>query len=319
MNNIHRCLRHSERIHFGIKSFFLLLLIVFLVTSIDALAIDALALDFPAAGWHRGDVSEAQENSRKAIMRALKSNSPNVEVDILDFIDAKGQRVGLLAHDYTMDRITGTKGKFIDYHEISQLPPNSANPNLSPEPFMTVIDLFEIIRKSKEEGIIPIVSLDMKEEGDSGKEFGEWIGRLIKEYGFQEHVFASSFLKSNVTGVKISCPECMTGGLVFNDHWALKYLDYHHTSLDITGLSKVTFFLGFLGKKESPHDFVLIQDDIFFQQPELAEYWRKARKVKFVGVFVYKKERPYSDEELQKLKETDWLELEPVQIQQYLK
>ncbi len=295
------------------KNKLLILLIAFLV-----IPINVLAFDFPAAGWHRGDVSVAQENSRRAIMKALKSSSPNIEVDILDFIDVKGQRVGLLAHDYETDRITGTKGKFIDYHEISKLSKNSANPNLSPEPFITVIDLFDIIEKSKQDGITPLVSLDMKEEGNSGEEFGKWVGDRIKEYGFQEHVFASSFYKSNVIGVEATCPECMTGGLVFNDHWALKHLDYHHTSLDLTGVSNITFFLGFIGKKEVPHDFVLIQDDILFLQPDLVEFWKNVRKVKFVGIFVYKKERPYTEEEWQKLEKIDWLELEPLQMHQYI-
>jgi len=199
------------------------------------------------------------------------------------------------------------------------LPKNSSNPDLSPEPHVTVIELFELIKKRKEEGVAPIVSLDMKEEGKSGEEFGKWVGKLIKEYGFQDHVFASSFFKSNVVGVDITCPECMTGGLVFNDHWALQHLDYHHTALDLSGLSKATFFLGFLGKKEVPHDFVLIQDDILFEQPDLVDFWKNTRKVKFVGVFVYKKDRPYTDEEWSKLEKVDWLELDPPQMRQYLK
>jgi len=62
------------------------------------------------------------------------------------------------------------------------------------------------------------------------------------------------------------------GGLVFNDHYALKYLDHRYSSLDLTTLSEWTFFLGFWGKKEFSHDFILIQDDIFFQHPELTDY-----------------------------------------------
>ena len=278
----------------------------------------AQSFEFPAIGWHRGDVSSAQENSRKAIEAALLSPSPNIEVDVLDFVDAEENRVGLLAHDYEMDRIVGIEGKFSQYNNLSSSPLNSANPDLTPEPLMSIVELFELILNFKEQGIIPIVSLDLKEEGDTGKAFGVWLGELIKKYGFQKHVFASSFFKSNVIGVKESCPECMIGGLVFNDHYALKHLDYHHTSLDLTKFSKLTFFLGFLGKEEFPHDFVLIQDDIFFSQPDLVEYWKDERKVKFVGVFVYSQDRPYTDEEWRKLENIDWMELNLPQIAQKL-
>jgi len=111
----------------------------------------------------------------------------------------------------------------------------------------------------------------------------------------------------------------MVGGLVFNDHWGLKYLDHHYSSVDITPLSKITFFLGFLGKKEFPLDFILIQDDIFFKEPELVNYWKNVRKVKFVGIFVYNKERLFTVAELKLLKKVEWLELDPPQMSQYLK
>ncbi len=175
-----------------------------------------------------------------------------------------------------------------------------------------------MINQAKSNGVTPHVSLDMKEEGNSGHAFGKWIGELIREYGFEDHVFASSFYKSNVNGVDESCPECYTGGLIFNDHYALKYLDYTHSSLDLTTLSKMTYLLGFWGKKQYHHDFILIQDDILIANPDLVDYWKKIRGVKFVGVFVYEKERPYSDKEWKVLKTADWLELDPPQMQQLL-
>jgi len=275
-------------------------------------------MEFPAAGWHRGDVSVGQENSRTAIEAALRSKSPNIEIDILDFIDEKGTRTGIVAHDYTMERITGTKGKFRDYNKITELPNNSTNPSFSPESFLSVIDLFKIIKDTKERGITPIVSLDMKEEGKSGEEFGMWVGEKIKEYGFTDHVFASSFYKSNVEGVEESCPECMTGGLIFNDHWALKRLDHRYSSLDLSALSKAGFFIGFPGKKIFQHDFILIQDDILFAEPELVRYWKDKRGVKFVGAYIYNKERAYTDKEWEILKSVDWMEMDKPQIEQFL-
>jgi len=285
---------------------------------LHAMPSTASAKGFPAAGWHRGDVSAAQENSMAAVLKALGSLCPNIEVDLIDFVDGNGNRVGLLVHDYEMDRVVGSMGEFAKYLDISKLPRNSADPDLSPEPYMSVVELFELIKVKKREGTIPLVSLDLKEEGDKAEEFGNWLGKLIKDYGFQEHVFASSFYKSNVVGVKSACPECLVGGLVFNDHYALKRLDYQYTSLDLTTFSKLTFLVGFLGKEEFPHDFVLFQDDIFFANQELADYWKKVRKVKFVGVFVYKKDRPYTYEEWNKLEKVDWLELDPPQMNQKL-
>jgi len=278
------------------------------------------AFDFPAAAWHRGDTSYAQENSRAALVKALHSTSPNIEVDIIDFIDQNGNRVGLVSHDYRMKRATGLKGAFsTQYHNLSNLPKNQANKELPPDTFMTVIDLFELIKARKEQGVTPIVSLDMKDESKNAGEFGQWVGSLIRKYNFQEHVFASSFFKSNAFAVKTACPECLVGGLVFNDHYALKYLDHRYSSLDLTTLSEWTFFLGFWGKKEFFHDFIFIQDDIFFQHPGLADYWKNVRKVKFVGVFVYNKERTYTAAEWQLLRQADWLELDPLQMNQYLK
>ena len=278
------------------------------------------AFDFPAAAWHRGDTSFAQENSRAALERALHSASPNIEVDIIDFVDRNGNRVGLVSHDYKMKRATGLKGAFSDqYHDLLKLPKNHANQELAPEPFMTVIDLFELIKARKEQGVTPIVSLDMKDEGKNAGEFGQWVGKLIQKYNFQDHVFASSFFKSNAFAIKAACPDCLVGGLVFNDHFILKYLDHRYSSLDLTTLSECTFFLGFWSKKEFSHDFILIQDDIFFQHPGLLDYWRNVRKVKFVGVFVYNKKRTYTDAEWELLRKVDWLELDPPQMYQYLK
>ena len=293
--------------------FFGLFLFLFLIGNSDA-------FDLPAAAWHRGDTSFAQENSCAALVRALQSDSPNIEVDIIDFIDQNGNRVGLVSHDYRMKRATELKGTFSDqYHDLLKLPKNHANPELTPEPFMTVIDLFELIKARKEQGVTPMVSLDMKDESKKAGEFGQWVGNLIQQYSFQNHVFASSFFRSNAFAVKAVCPRCLVGGLVFNDHYALKYLDHHYSSLDLTTLSEWTFFLGFWGKKEFAHDFILIQDDIFFQHPGLADYWKTVRKVKFVGVFTYNKERPYTAAEWDLLRKVDWLELDPPQMNQYLK
>ena len=120
--------------------FFGLFLFLFLIGNSDA-------FDFPAAAWHRGDTSFAQENSHVALERALHSASPNIEVDIIDFINQDGNRVGLVSHDYKMRRATGLKGAFSDqYHDLLKLPKNHANQELTPEPFVTVIDLFELIK-----------------------------------------------------------------------------------------------------------------------------------------------------------------------------
>jgi glycerophosphoryl diester phosphodiesterase len=283
------------------------------------LSIDCFAFNFPAAAWHRGDASFAQENSRAALAKALNSPNPNIELDIIDFVDQNGNRVGLVSHDYLMKRATGLAGTFNEkYNNVSQLPQNAANPKLQPKPFLSVIELFEMIKEKKAQGITPTVSLDMKEEGKKVEEFSKWVGKLIQKYGFQDHVFASSFFLNNVAPLKTACPECRVGGLVFNDHWGLQFLNHEYTSLDITPISKVTFFLGFLGKEQHPIDFVLIQDDIFFKNPELVDYWKNGRKVKFIGIFVYNKERPYTPAEWELLKKADWLELDPPQMNQYL-
>jgi len=279
----------------------------------------AAAAAFPgAAGWHRGDVTVAQENSRTALDTALRSRSPHIECDIIDFTEQNGARTGLVSHDYTMKRGTGQEGVFNSHHDRAKLPKNATNPKQPPEPFMTVIELFELIKARKNEGVTPFVSLDMKDESDHAEEFGRWVGQLIKQYGFERHVFASSFFKPDVEGVKAACPECLVGGLVFNDHFALKHLDYRYTSLDLTPVSKLTFFLGFLGKTEYQHDFVLLQDEIYLKNPHLLDYWRNTRKVKFVGVFVYNREGGYTDEEWRLLRQVDWLELDPPQMKQYL-
>lgn len=295
--------------------------ILFILISIFVLSLSASsnAFNFPGAGWHRGDAAFAQENSRAALTKALNSANPNIELDIIDFIDAKGNRVGLASHDYLMKRATGLPGAFSDkYNDLSKVPPNAANPQLPPQPFMTVVELFELIKEKKAQGVTPTVSLDMKEEGKNVEAFAKWVGEMIKAYGFQDHVFASSFFANNIAPLKITCPECLVGGLVFNDHWGLQFLSYKYSSVDITPISKATFFLGFLGKKEYPLDFILIQDDIFFKNPELVDYWKNTRKVKFVGIFVYNKERPYTDVEWTLLKKVDWIELDPPQMNQYL-
>jgi hypothetical protein len=49
------------------------------------------------------------------------------------------------------------------------------------------------------------------------------------------------------------------------------------------------------------------------------DYWKNVRKVKFVGVFAYNKERFYTAAEWELLKKVDWLELDPPQMKPYLK
>ncbi|MEE9910166.1 MAG: hypothetical protein K4571_00450 [Deltaproteobacteria bacterium] len=294
-------------------------LFIFTLIAILSLGTDSAAFNFPGAGWHRGDASFAQENSRAALSQALNSANPNIEVDIIDFVDAKGNRVGLASHDYLMKRATGLDGAFGEkYSDLSQVPPNAANPQLPPQPFMTVVELFELIKEKKARGVTPTVSLDMKEEGKDVEAFARWVGEMIIRYGFQDHVFASSFFASNIAPLKAACTKCLVGGLVFNDHWGLQFLSYKYSSVDITPISKATFFLGFLGKKEHPLDFILIQDDIFFKNPELVDYWKNTRKVKFVGVFTYNKDRGYTDAEWTLLKKAEWIELDPPQMNQYL-
>ncbi len=298
--------------------------LLFLIFSLFCLIFSspAQAFKFPAAGWHRGDVTVAQENSRKAILKALDSAAPNIEFDLIDFKNQKGERVGLVAHDYEMKRATGTKGLYNKYQDTARIPKNVANRSLPGEPFMTVIEMFDIIKERKAAGAIPNVSLDLKEK-KTGEEFGRWVGKLIRSYGFQDHVFASSFFKDNVVGVKAACPECLVGGLVFDDHRILKFLSSKNTSLDLAWYSMATFLLV---KREYPHDFVLIQDSIVLKNPELIEYWKTVRKVKFVGVFAYEpngslpyKKKLFTDDEWKILKKADWLELDPPQMQQYLK
>ncbi|MDX8393834.1 MAG: hypothetical protein R8K21_04525 [Mariprofundales bacterium] len=273
----------------------------------------------PAAAWHRGDVRKWQEDSDLALLSSLQSASPNIEVDLIDFINEKGEHVGLVAHDYDMLRASGSKDKYIDQHNVQKLPARQVDKNLPASGYWTVLDLFAAIDASKAKGIIPLVSLDLKEEGDSGEDFGRWIGTLIREHNMQNHVFASSFYKTNVVGVEDSCPECLTGGLVFDDHFALQFLANEYTSLDISTIGRILFFFGFPCKDEYKHDFVLIQDDIFLQHPELSNYWKTQRGVKFVGVYTYgKAQKAYTDAEWAILQQADWLELDPIQMQQYL-
>ncbi len=154
------------------------------------------AFDLPTAAWHRGDTSFAQENSRSAVFKALHSTSQNIEVDIIDFIDQNGNRVGLVSHDYKMKRATGLRGAFSErYNDPAELPKNRAKPNITPEPFMTVVELFDMIKARKDQGVTPMVSLDMKDESKKAEEFGQWVGNLIRQYGFQNNVFASSFFR----------------------------------------------------------------------------------------------------------------------------
>ncbi len=300
-----------------IRKFGMPLILAFIM--VLPMALECSAFNFPGVAWHRGDAAFAQENSRAALTKALNSANPNIELDIIDFVDQNGQRVGLVSHDYLMKRATGLPGAFTEkYNDLSKLPQNAANPQLPPQPFMTVVEFFELIKERKAQGVTPTVSLDMKDESKNAEAFGKWVGEMIKRYGFQNHIFASSFFLNNVAPLKTACPECLTGGLVFNDHYALQFLSYKYSSLDVTTLSKFTFFLGFLGKTEVPHDFILIQDDIFFNNPELVDYWKNTRKVKFVGVFVYDKNHQYSVAEWNLLKKVDWIELDPPQMNQYL-
>lgn len=271
----------------------------------------------PRLAFHRGNTHVAQENSRRAIIAALESSTPNIEVDITNFI-SNGKEVGLLAHENEMQRTTGVDGVFQSYRDIESLPDNRENPLLEPEKFMTIIELFDLIKAYKtRDKPLPIVSLDIKVE-ENGEPFGMWLGNLIQAYGFEGHVFASSFWNGSLDGLKTTCAHCLTGGVVFQDHWALRFLDPQYSALDLADATKVGFFLGFPDKEMVRHDFVLIHDTIFFDAPEIADQWRDQRGVQFVGIFTQGDHGVYSEEQWRLIREKNilWLELSPDHIGQ---
>ena len=271
----------------------------------------------PLAFWHRGDVEAGQENSLAALRSALASPSPNLEVDVIDFIDAQGERVGLLAHETTMSRTTGREGRFIDLASRDGVV-NRVDPSLPPEPFPSVVKLFDLVKAFIDEtGTPPLLSLDLKEDGPQAEVFGAWLGALVRQYGFEEHAVASSFYPDALAGYRTGCPPCIVGGLVYEEHWALQFLPPTDTSLDTTPISQALFFAGFPFRSRVDLDFVYIQDDVLLRHPDLVRYWREQRGVRYVAAFSTDPQRSFAPDEWSVLAEVDWLDLDPVQMAQY--
>lgn len=276
-------------------------------TRSDRLSGFNLAEEFNPA-WHRGDFAKGQENCETALRAALESEYPHVEVDVIYFEDNTGKQQGLLSHELTMKRLTGKEGNYSSYRGVENLPLCNINKQLAPEKFITLLDFLDLLKEYKRQGIPVLATLDLKEDTDKGEMFGRWVGRQLVDYGLQKDVFVVSFFHSNIKGVKRICPECLHSGYLYEDHWFLGLLPTSVTIFDI--------FHPFSEIKNV--NIINIQDKIFFRNPRIAEYWKKKRRVTFVGMFSSDPERIYTEEEFQTIiRYTRWGEFDPIQMEAY--
>lgn len=155
---------------------------------------------------HRGDTSNAPENSLPALISAIEKGVQVVEVDVQMTKDG----VAVLNHDSDLRRMTGLRKRVADmsFREVQQL---SLGFDLNGYP-IHIPSLSSVLAEAH--GRIKLL-LDLKPNGSSSDALAEEVVRLIKEAGAEEEVRVQSFDGEALGRIRELAPEIKIGRILF--------------------------------------------------------------------------------------------------------
>ncbi|WP_068787311.1 glycerophosphodiester phosphodiesterase [Paenibacillus phocaensis] len=155
---------------------------------------------------HRGDTSNAPENSLPALIAAMDKGIQVAEVDVQMTKDG----VAVLNHDSDLRRMTGVRKRiadmnFADVQQMSIGIDENGYPIHIPSLASTLAEA---------QGRIKLL-LDLKPSGSSSEALAEEVVRLIKEAGAEEEVRVQSFDGEALGRIRELAPEIKIGRILF--------------------------------------------------------------------------------------------------------
>lgn len=165
---------------------------------------------------HRGDTSNAPENSLPALISAIDKGLQVVELDVQLTKDG----VAVLNHDSDLRRMTGLRKRIADmsFNEVQQL---SIGIDANGYP-IHIPSLSSVLAEAQ--GRIKLL-LDLKPNGSPSEALAEEIVRLIKEAGAEEEVRVQSFDGEVLGRIRELAPEIKIGRILFFALGDLSVLD----------------------------------------------------------------------------------------------
>lgn len=171
---------------------------------------------------HRGDSTEAPENSLQSVRTAIQKGYQSVELDVQLTRDG----TVVLHHDYQLQRMAGVKRKVSDltYEELSRLsigtyeiPPELAESGESEEGKAGEIEIVRIPLLSEvlaeAQGQIKVL-LDLKPYGD-GEELVRKVVALVGAFGMEEDVYIQSFDSKALSLIRSLNPDIRIGQILY--------------------------------------------------------------------------------------------------------
>ncbi|MBW4840211.1 MAG: glycerophosphodiester phosphodiesterase [Paenibacillaceae bacterium] len=155
---------------------------------------------------HRGDTSNAPENSVPALISAIDKGIQVAELDVQMTKDG----VAVLNHDSDLRRMTGVRKRIADmtFAEVRQL---SIGRDANGYPVHIPL-LSSVLAEAQ--GRIKLL-LDLKPNGSSSEALAEEVVRLIKEAGMEEEVRVQSFDGVALSRIRELAPEIKIGRILF--------------------------------------------------------------------------------------------------------
>ncbi|MFR9711941.1 glycerophosphoryl diester phosphodiesterase membrane domain-containing protein [Paenibacillus sp. MB22_1] len=165
---------------------------------------------------HRGDTSNAPENSLPALISAIDKGLQVVELDVQLTKDG----VAVLNHDSDLRRMTGLRKRIADmsFNEVQQL---SIGIDANDYP-IHIPSLSSVLAEAQ--GRIKLL-LDLKPNGSPSEALAEEVVRLIKEAGAEEEVRVQSFDGEVLSRIRELAPEIKIGRILFFALGDLSVLD----------------------------------------------------------------------------------------------
>ncbi|MCT2195289.1 glycerophosphodiester phosphodiesterase [Paenibacillus phoenicis] len=165
---------------------------------------------------HRGDTSNAPENSLPALISAIDKGLQVVELDVQLTKDG----VAVLNHDSDLRRMTGLRKRIADmsFNEVQQL---SIGIDANGYP-IHIPSLSSVLAEAQ--GRIKLL-LDLKPNGSPSEALAEEVVRLIKEAGAEEEVRVQSFDGEVLGRIRELAPEIKIGRILFFALGDLSVLD----------------------------------------------------------------------------------------------
>lgn len=187
-------------------------------TGAGLLLLAAALLTSPMIGWagqeaweqrveitaHRGNSSQAPENTLAAFESAIEAGTDWIETDVTQSKDG----VLVLFHDEDMERLTGRQGKIWDFtfEELKGIRPESfMGPSFRDAGIPSLSEALDLCRGRAK------MDLEIKVNGSQTADYVDRVVAMIREKGMEDQCMVTSFQYSVLERTKALAPGLKTG------------------------------------------------------------------------------------------------------------